>query len=153
MAPDAGLSDAPASPRVTGDSASVRLEKESGGIAHSDQASQKSSGVTASAGAESFGIYVFHSRSILGSEKPTESELTLLKKALSLATAHLSGPVVTLDADGQSLLTAPVVIYTKPQWDITSAVRDQFDRLRNTETKENRSLDKVSEAVSATMAR
>jgi len=150
---ESGISEAPVALTVTGNSAAVRLDKEDARPPPPASALPISGSAAGSPGPESFGIYVFHSRAILGSEKPTDSELLLLKKALVLATAHLARPLVTLDADGQSTLASPIVIYSKPRWDITSAARDQFDRLRMTETEENLSLDKVSKELSATMAR
>jgi hypothetical protein len=130
-----GLSEAPVALTVTRNSAPVRLDKEGAGPPPPASALLISGSASASPGAESFGIYVFHSHAILGSEKPTKSELMLLKKALVLSTAHLAGPLVTLDADGQSTPTVPIVIYSKPQWDITPVVQDHSEQLRASEVE------------------
>ncbi|MBE7494613.1 MAG: hypothetical protein HS117_06690 [Verrucomicrobiaceae bacterium] len=77
-------------------------------------------------------IYVFHSKTIVATEKPTESEKSRLQHAIGLATETLRQPIVVLDADALSLSGVPYVLFAKDRFDLTEAIKASYLRLNQT---------------------
>jgi hypothetical protein len=78
------------------------------------------------------GIYVFHGKSIIASEKPSESEKSRLQHSIALATKTLRQPFVVLDADALSLSGAPHVLFAKDQFDLTELIKTSYSNLDDT---------------------
>jgi hypothetical protein len=74
-------------------------------------------------------IYVFHSKIVVETEEPTESEKSRLHQAIELATEGVRNPIVVLDADAQSLSGTPCVLYAKDRFDLTEAIKTSYLRL------------------------
>jgi|GEM_PF-2627355 len=77
-------------------------------------------------------IYVFHSKTIVATEKPTESEKSRLQHAIALATKTLRQPIVVLDADALSLSGVSYVLFAEDRFDLTEAIKASYLSLNQT---------------------
>jgi hypothetical protein len=80
------------------------------------------------------GIYVFHSKAILATKKPTESEKSSLQQSIALATKGLRQPIVVLDADALSIEGMPFVLFAEARFDLTEVIKRNYSSLNDAPT-------------------